>query len=122
MNSPPDRLGEERSPIAPAVLNPVQLQSDATTPAVGSGQLPTEPNSDARQKRLRSKAAYRARRADDDAFREAERRRAREWRRNRPEKAKAQKRKARSENYNRPIVAINSEGHVWMPPSMQEVS
>jgi hypothetical protein len=114
VNSPPDHLGEERSPIAPAVLSPVQLQSDATTPAVGSDQLPTEPNSDARQKRLRSKAAYRARRADDDAFREAERRRAREWRRNRPEKAKAQKRKARSENYNRPIVAIDSEGQNYL--------
>ena len=114
MNSPPDHLGEERSPIAAAVLSPIELQSDATTPAVGSDLLPAEPNSDARQKRLRSKAAYRARRADNDAFREAERRRAREWRRNRPEKAKAQKRKARSANYNRPIVAIDSEGQNYL--------
>ena len=43
-------------------------------------------------------------------FREGERQRAREWRRNHPEKAKAQKKKARAENYHRPFVAIDAEG------------
>jgi hypothetical protein len=110
VSTPHDHLGGERSPIAATLPSSIELQSDATTPAVGSDRLPTEPICDARQKRLRSKAAFRARRSDDVTFREAERQRAREWRRNHPEKAKAQKRKARSENYHRPFVAIDSEG------------
>jgi hypothetical protein len=110
VNTPPDDTGGERSSIASTVPNPIETQSDATGPAVGSDQLPTEPICDAPQKRLQSKAAYRARRSADGAFLEAERQRAREWRRNHPEKAKAQKRKARSENYHRPFVAIDSEG------------
>jgi hypothetical protein len=63
-----------------------------------------------RQKRLVSKAAYRARRSADDAFREQERERVREWRRNNPDKTRAQKTKARAANYHRPFVAIDSEG------------
>jgi hypothetical protein len=110
VNAPPDHLGEERSPIAATVPSPIELQSNATTTAVGSDSLPIEPICDPRQGRLRSKAAYRARRSDEDSFREAERRRAREWRRTHPEKAKAQKRKARSENYHRPVFAIDAEG------------
>ena len=110
MNTPSDDTGGERSPIASTVPTPTALQSDATRPVVGSDQLPTEPICDARQKRLRSKAAYRARRSDNDAFREAERHRVREWRRNRPDKVKAQKKKARAENYHRPFVAIDAEG------------
>ena len=57
-----------------------------------------------------SKAAYRARRSADDAFREAERQRVREWRRKHPDKARAQKTKARAANYHRPFVAIDTEG------------
>ena len=63
-----------------------------------------------RQKRLASKSAYRARRSADDAFRESESQRAREWRRNNRDKTRAQKTKARAANYNRPFVAIDSEG------------
>jgi hypothetical protein len=114
VNTPPDHLGEERSPIAATVPSPIELQSDATTPAAGCDPLPIEPIWDSQQRRLRSKAAYRARRSDDDSFREAERQRAREWRRNHPEKARAQKRKARSENYHRPFVAIDSEGQNYL--------
>jgi hypothetical protein len=110
VSTPPDHLGGERSPIAATVPSPIELQSDATMPTVGSDRLTTEPNSDARQNRLRSKAAYRARRSDDDAFREAERHRVKEWRRKRPDKVKAQKKKARAENYHRPFVAIDAEG------------
>ncbi len=110
MSTPPDHLGEDRPPIAATVPSPIELQSDATTPAVGSGPLPIEPICDPQQRRLRSKAAYRARRSDDDSFREAERQRAGEWRRNHPEKARAQKRKARSERYHRPFVSVDAEG------------
>ena len=110
MNTPPDHLGEERSPIASIVPCLTEPQSDATTPGVGSDPIPIEPICDPQQRRLRSKAAYRARRSNDDSFREAERHRVKEWRRNHPEKAKAQKRKARSENYHRPFVSIDSEG------------
>jgi hypothetical protein len=100
--------------MAATVPTPIELQSDATTPAVGSDPLPIEPICDPQRRRLRSKAAYRARRSDDDTFREAERQRAREWRRNHPEKTRAQKRKARSENYHRPFVAIDSEGQNYL--------
>ena len=65
---------------------------------------------DARQKRLVSKAAYRARRSADGAFREAERERVREWRRKCPDKARAQKKKARKKNYHRPFVPVDAEG------------
>ena len=99
MNTPPDHLGEERSPIAATVPTPIELQSYATTPAVGSDPPPIEPICDPQQRRLRSKAAYRARRSDDNSFREAERHRVKEWRRKRPDKVKAQKKKARAENY-----------------------
>ena len=80
MNTPPDDMGGERSPIAlDRVPSPIETQSDATGPAVGSDQLPTEPICDAPRKRLQSKAAYRARRSADGAFLEAsERQRARE--------------------------------------------
>ncbi len=108
MNTPPDHAGGERSPIAATVPSPIEMHS--AEPAARSHAPPTEATLEARQKRLLSKAAYRARRSADDVFRETERERAREWRRERPEKAKAQKRKARSENYHRPFVAIDSEG------------
>jgi hypothetical protein len=68
------------------------------------------PDPNAHQKRLASKAAYRMRRSADDAFREKERERVREWRRNNPDKTRAQKAKSRAANYLRPIVAIDSEG------------
>jgi hypothetical protein len=68
------------------------------------------PDPNAHQKRLVSKAAYRMRRSADDAFREKERERAREWRRNNPDKTRAQKAKSRAANYFRPFVAIDSEG------------
>jgi hypothetical protein len=62
------------------------------------------------QKWLASKAAYRRRRSADDAFREKERKRARDWRRNNPAKIRNQKAKSRAANYHRPFVAIDSEG------------
>jgi hypothetical protein len=42
--------------------------------------------------------------------REKARERAREWRRNNPDKVRAQKDKGRADNYFRPFVAIDSEG------------
>jgi hypothetical protein len=68
------------------------------------------PNVSPHEKRLASKAAYRARRSADPTFRESESQRVREWRRQNPDKARAQKTKARAANYNRPFVAIDSEG------------
>ena len=108
MSTPPDHPGGERSPVASTV--PIQIESHSAEPAVATNPPSTDTAFDARQKRLRSKAAYRARRSADAAFRETERKRAREWRRKRPDKVKAQKKKARAENYHRPFVAIDAEG------------
>jgi hypothetical protein len=110
VSAPPDHLGGERYPIAATVPSPIELHSDATRPAVRSDQLPTEPICDARQKRLASKAAYRARHSLDPKFREGERQRTKKWRSECPEKARAQRKKAREENYHRPLVAIDAEG------------
>lgn len=68
------------------------------------------PDDGARLNRLRNKAASRARKADDIVFRQAERARAAAWRTNNRAKVRAQKQKARAANYNRPFVAIDSEG------------
>ena len=78
----------------------------AGPPSDGQSASSLSPN----EKRLASKAAYRARRYADPAFRERERERVRKWRRESPDKARAQKRAARSANYHRPFVAIDSEG------------
>jgi hypothetical protein len=59
---------------------------------------------------LASKAAYRARQSADDAFRESERQRVREWRLQNRDKTRVQKKKARADNYHRPFVVIDSEG------------
>jgi hypothetical protein len=67
-------------------------------------------NDNARLKRLRSKAASRARKADDVEFRKNERARVAAWRAGNREKVRAQKQKARAASYNRPFVAIDSEG------------
>jgi hypothetical protein len=77
-------------------------------PPPADGQ--SAPNLSPRQKRLASKAAHRARRSADDAFREKERERVKKWRLENRDKTRAQKRKARSANYHRPFVAIDSEG------------
>jgi hypothetical protein len=108
VNTPPDDLGGERSPIASTVPSPTETRSDEREPAVAP-----EPVTDERQKRLLSKAAYRARRSADNAFRESERQRVKEWRRKCPDMARAQKKKARAENYHRPIVAVDSEGQSY---------
>jgi hypothetical protein len=108
VNTPPDHLGEERSSIASTVPSPIETHPAEA--AVATHTLSTDAALDARQRRLLSKAAYRERCSLDPAFRAAERERVREWRRTHCEKAKAQKRKARSKNYNRPFVAIDSEG------------
>jgi hypothetical protein len=111
LNTPPDPSGGERSLIASTVPDPNETPSDENNkPAASSESTSAETACDARQKRLLSKAAYRARRSADDAFRESERQRAREWRRKYPDKTRAQKRAARSANYHRPFVAIDSEG------------
>jgi len=109
LNNPPDDTGGERSPIVSTVPDPNETFSDESKPAA-STETPAEATCGARQKRLRSKAAYRARRSADGGFRESERQRAKEWRRKYPDKARAQKRAARSANYHRPFVAIDSEG------------
>ena len=110
MNTPPDHPGWERSPVASTVPGLNETLSHKSKAAASPELPPAETPCDARQKRLLSKAAYRARHSTDVGFREGERQRAREWRRNHPEKAKAQKKKARAENYHRPFVAIDAEG------------
>ncbi len=110
MNTPPDPTGGERSPIALTVPDPNEPSSDGSSSAIADGAPTTEAVCDPREKRRLSKAAYRARRSADVAFREAERQRAREWRRNNRDKTRDQKRKARSANYHRPFVPIDSEG------------
>ena len=112
MNTPPDHAGGERSPIALTVPDPNE-PSCAQNAAIADGVPPAETSGDPRQKRLLSKAAYRARRSDDAAFRESERQRVREWRRKNPDKTRAQKQAARSANYHRPFVAIDSEGQAY---------
>jgi hypothetical protein len=77
-------------------------------PPSADGQ--SAPNLSPRQKRLASKAAYRARRSADEALREKERERVKAWRLQNRDKTRAQKQKARSANYHRPFVAIDSEG------------
>jgi hypothetical protein len=108
VSTPPDDTGGERSPIASTVPSPIE--SHSAEPAVATQPPTTEAALDARQKRLLSKAVYRARCSLDPTFRESERERAREWRRKRPDKVKAQKKKARAENYHRRFVAIDAEG------------
>jgi len=110
VSTPPEHPGGERSLIASTVPTPIESQSHYSKPAVGSVSLLIEPICDPRRKRLRSKAAYRARHSFDPEFRERERQRAKKWRRDRPDKVKAQKKKARTENYHRPFVAIDAEG------------
>ena len=110
MNTPPDDTGGDRSPIALTIPDPSETLSDESSAGASRESTANEIPRDARQKRLLSKAAYRARRSADDAFRESERQRAREWRRKYPDKTRAQKRAARSANYHRPFVAIDSEG------------
>ena len=110
MNTPPDHPGGERSPVASTVPGLNETLSHKSKAAASPELPPAETPCDARQKRPLSKAAYRARHSTDVGFREGERQRAREWRRNHPEKAKAQKKKARAENYHRPFVAIDAEG------------
>ena len=93
MNTPPDGPGRERPPSPPP--SPTRMSSSRVrTPLPRIGAPRTEALGEARKKRLRRKAAYRARRSTDDAFREAERQRAREWRRNNPDKTRAQKTKS----------------------------
>ena len=110
MNTPPDDTGGERSPIASTVPDLSETLSDESKADASRESTANEIPRDARQKRLLSKAAYRARRFADSAFREAERQRVRVWRRKNPDKARAHKRAARSANYHRPFVAIDSEG------------
>jgi hypothetical protein len=108
VSTPPDDTGGERSPIASTV--PIPIESHSAEPAVATHPPSIDATLDARQKRLLSKAAYRARCSLDPTFREAERQRVGKWRRTYPDKTKAQKKKARAENYNRPFVAIDAEG------------
>jgi hypothetical protein len=109
VNTSSDDTGGERSPIAWTVPDPNELRSDESSRNTAP-HTPTETVCDARKKRLASKAAYRARRSADGAFREAERQRARERRRKYPDEARAQKKKARAKNYHRPFVPVDAEG------------
>jgi hypothetical protein len=113
VSTPPDLPGRERSSIASTVPGLNETLSHERQPPASVESTSAETVCDARQKRLRSKAAYRARRSDDDTFREAERHRVKEWRRKRPDKVKAQKKKARAENYHRPIIPIDAEGQEY---------
>src|SRR5271166_2433080 len=85
--------------------------ADADLPSADGQSLPAL---SPREKRLASKAAYRARRSADDAFREKERERVKAWRLQNRDKTRAQKQKARSVNYHRPFVAIDSEGQNYL--------
>jgi hypothetical protein len=58
--------------------------------------------------------AYWALCSADPAFREQERERVKKWRRENPDKTRAQKRKARAEKYHRPFVSIDSEGQTYL--------
>jgi hypothetical protein len=80
--------------------------AEANVPSGGRSTL----NLSAHEKRLASKAAYRARRSADDTFRESERERVREWRRNNRDKTRARKRKVRADNCHRPFVPLDAEG------------
>jgi hypothetical protein len=114
LNTPPDHPGGERSPIASTVPGLNETLSDESQPAASHESTPAETVCDARQKRLASKAAYRARHSTDVDFREGERQRAKEWRRKYPNKARAQKAKARTANYPRPFVAVDAEGQNYL--------
>ena len=72
--------------------------------------LPAEVPGIARLKRLRTKTVYRARRTNDEVFRQNESDRTAKWRKACPEKRREQKRRARDVDYNRPFVAIDAEG------------
>ena len=114
MNTPPDHPGGDRPPIASTVPGLNETLSDESQPAASHESTPAETVCDARQKRLASKAAYRARQSTDMDFREGERQRAKEWRRKYPNKARAQKAKARTANYHRPFVAVDAEGQNYL--------
>jgi hypothetical protein len=110
LNTPPDHPGGERSPIASTVPGLNETLPDESKPAASPESTPADVRCDARQKRLLSKAAYRARCSRDPTFRESECQRARERRRKYPDEARLQKKKARAKNYHRSFVAIDAEG------------
>ncbi len=116
MKTPHERRGGARPAIPPdAEVRPADGPDDRSGASSAVADLPSADGESAadlstRQKRLLSKAAYRARRSADDAFREKERERVKEWRLKNPDKTRAQKQAARSANYHRPFVAIDSEG------------
>ena len=129
----PDRdasAAPSASALAFALLLIIGLIALAFTAIWPNAGLPSDeqsaPSLSPHEKRLASKVAYRARRSADPAFRESESERVSEWRRNNPDKARAQKAKARAANYHRPFVAIDTEGQNypgarhclrWRPPS-----
>ena len=113
----PDRdasAAPSASALAFALLLIIGLIALAFTAIWPNAGLPSDeqsaPSLSPHEKRLASKVAYRARRSADPAFRESESERVSEWRRNNPDKARAQKAKARAANYHRPFVAIDTEG------------
>ena len=60
MNTPPDHPGGERSPIASTVPGLNETLPDESEPAGSPESTPAEAPCEAHQKRLLSKAAYRA--------------------------------------------------------------
>ena len=116
MKTPRKRRDGARPAVSPKIeLRPTDAPPEAAeTPSANADLPPADgqsgPDLSPRQKRVASKAAYRARRSADPAFRDGERRRVREWRLENRDKTCAQKTKARAANYNRPFVAIDSEG------------
>jgi hypothetical protein len=116
VKTPQQRRDGARPAVPPnADLRPTDgADAQSGTPSADAASQSADgqsgPDLTAHEKRLASKAAYRARRSADNAFRESERERVKEWRQNNPDKRRAQKTKARAANYHRPFVAIDSEG------------
>jgi hypothetical protein len=115
LKTPHQRRDGARPAVPPNVeLRPADGPDDQSATLSADPDLPSADGQSApdlsRQKRLASKAAYRARCSADDAFREKERERVKAWRLQNRDKTRAQKRKARSADYHRPFVAIDSEG------------
>ena len=110
MNTPPDGPGGERCPCYCLDRPRLTRMRSFFCPEPRYreyGAPPTEASSDARKKRLRRKAAYRARRSTDDAFREEPSASAPANERNNHATRRAPKRqKARGANYHRPFVAV----------------
>ena len=112
MSTPPDHLGGERSPIAATVPSPNRFTFGCDQASRSSlNQLRPKPICDARQKRLASKAAYRARHSLDPKIpRGASAKGPKNGVANAPRRREPKGKRRAKENYHRPLVAIDAEG------------